>query len=94
VGSQHTRPDRVSLSHSQDVVLHPQQGYGECLRYSYHVEGDHILEGNLAGFVALHELLVYQDRAAASGQAQDKRPLCRWLEGFDALCICRLGVQT
>jgi hypothetical protein len=57
------------------------------MRCSYHVESDHILEGNLAGFVALDKLLVDQNRAATSGQAQDEGPLWCRIEGFDALCV-------
>jgi hypothetical protein len=35
---------------------------------SYHVERDHIAEGDLARFVALDKMLVDQDRTAASRQ--------------------------
>jgi hypothetical protein len=33
------------------------------------------MEGNLASFVALDKLLVDENWATASGQAQDERPL-------------------
>jgi hypothetical protein len=43
--------------------------------HAHHVEGNHIAKRDLAGFVALDELLINQDRAAPSGQAQNERPL-------------------
>jgi hypothetical protein len=52
---------------------------------SYHVERDHITEGDFARFVAPYEMLVDQHRAAPSGQAQDKRLLSCRVEGLDAL---------
>jgi|TARA_R110002003_G_scaffold44_8_gene3286 hypothetical protein len=53
----------------------------------YHVESDHIAEGDLASFVALNKMLINPDGAASSGKAQDKRVLCRGIEGFDAFYV-------
>jgi hypothetical protein len=52
-----------------------------------HVESDHIAEGDLASFVALNKMLINPDGAASSGKAQDKRVLCRGIEGFDAFYV-------
>jgi hypothetical protein len=68
---------------------------------TYHIEGNHIAERDIASLVPLDQILVYQDRAAASGQAQDERPLRRGLEGVDAfwnlaisrrVCACKDAV--
>jgi len=49
-----------------------------------HIESDHIAKRYLTSFVALHKMLVNQDWAAPSRQAQNKRSLWGWIEGFDA----------
>jgi hypothetical protein len=41
----------------------------------------------------LCQLLVYQNRAAASGQTQDKRPLRRGIEGCDALLCLAVSLE-
>ncbi len=41
-------------------------------------------ERDLASFVALDKMLIDQDRAATSGQAQDKGPLGRRVKDLDA----------
>ena len=39
-----------------------------------HVEGDDVLEGDLAGLVGLHQLLIHAQGGAARGQPQHKHP--------------------
>lgn len=50
-----------------------------------HVEGDDIAKGDVAGFVSLHEVLIYQDWTASGGQAQHKGAVMAGVEGLDAL---------
>ena len=60
---------------------------------SYHVKGNHILERYIASLMPLHQMLIYQNRAAAGGQAQDKRPLRRGIEGCDALLCLAVSLE-
>ncbi len=39
---------------------------------AYHVEGNHIFEGDFASFVFLDETLVDQDRTGAGGETENK----------------------
>ena len=52
---------------------------------SYHIEGNHIAERDLASFVAVNEVLVDQDGTASCRQAQDEGLLRSRIKGFDAL---------
>jgi hypothetical protein len=60
----------------------------------YHVEGNHITERDLAGFVALDKMLIDQDGAASCGQAQHERPLSGRIEGFDTFYVRPLAGLT
>lgn len=53
-------------------------------RQPYHIEGDNILEGNLAGAMTLDQNPVDDLRAASCGQTQDKGLVLRWVEFLDA----------
>ena len=50
-----------------------------------HVEGDHILEGDLACLVSLDQLLVHPQRSSSCWQSKDKHPPWPWVEGVDPL---------
>jgi hypothetical protein len=54
------------------------------LRISYHVESHDILERDLPGAMTLHEDLVDEFRAAASGKTKHKGLLSGRLERLDA----------
>lgn len=59
--------------------------------HAYHVERDYIAKRDLARLVALHKILVDDDRAASRRQAQNKGLLRGGLEGIDALCADALA---
>ena len=50
-----------------------------------HVEGDHILEGDLARLVGLDQLLIHPQRCSACWKSQDKHPPWPRVEGIDPL---------
>lgn len=54
------------------------------LGLAYHIEGNDILEGDLAGAVALDEDLVNDLGTTSRGQTQDKRLLLSRIERLDA----------
>jgi hypothetical protein len=60
---------------------------------SYHIEGNHISERYITSLMPLYQLLVYQNGAAACGQAQDKGPLRRGLESCDALLCLAVSLE-
>lgn len=55
-------------------------------RQSYHVEGDDILEGNLAGAMTLNQNLVDDLGTTSSGQTQNEGLVLSWVEFLDATC--------
>jgi hypothetical protein len=62
---------------------------------SYHIKGNHIAERDFTGFMALDKMLVDQDGAASSRQAQNERSLRSRVEGFDAFYVKALaGCET
>lgn len=52
---------------------------------TYHVEGNDIFEGDLAGFELLDEDFVDEDWAGTGGQAEDKGVCGCRREGFDSV---------
>jgi hypothetical protein len=54
---------------------------------SYHIKGNHIVERDFTGFVALDQMFVDQDGTASSRQAQDEGSLGSRVEGFDAVYV-------
>jgi hypothetical protein len=58
---------------------------------SYHVKGNHIVERDFTGFVALHKMLVDQDGAASSRQAENEGSLGSRVEGLDAFYVKALA---
>ena len=59
-----------------------------------HVEGDHVLEAHLAGFMQLNQALVGVEQGAASGQTQHEGALGSGFERIDAVNDVTGGPET